>query len=42
MALSEASMADVKALDPDELAEFREALQYFDHLYATHGRANKA
>jgi hypothetical protein len=37
-ALSEASMADMKALDPAEVAEFREALEYFDQLYAKHGK----
>lgn len=37
--LSEASMADMKALDPGEVAEFREALEYFDQLYAKHGKA---
>lgn len=38
-ALSEASMADMKALDPAEVGEFREALEYFDQLYAKHGKA---
>jgi hypothetical protein len=37
--LSEASMADVKALSIDELAEFREALDYFDGLVTKHGKA---
>ena len=40
MALGEASMADMKALDPDEVTEFRDALQYFNDLYAKHGTAN--
>lgn len=35
-ALSEASMADVKALGADELAEFEEALGYFNDLVAKH------
>lgn len=38
-ALTEASMADMKALDPGEVGEFREALEYFDQLYAKHGKA---
>ena len=29
----------MKALDPGEVAEFREALEYFDQLYAKHGKA---
>jgi hypothetical protein len=37
--LSEASMADAKALSPEELAGFREALEYFDGLVAKHGKA---
>ena len=37
--LSEASMADVKALALDELKEFRESLDYFDGLVAKHGKA---
>jgi hypothetical protein len=37
--LSEASMADVKALSPEELEEFREAVDYFDGLVAKHGKA---
>ena len=37
--LSEASMADVKALALDELGEFREALDYFDGLVSKHGKA---
>jgi hypothetical protein len=36
-ALSEASMADMKALDTDEVAEFREALEYFNQLFDKHG-----
>ncbi len=39
-ALEESSMADVKALDPSEVAEFRSALEYFDGLYAKHGRSD--
>lgn len=35
--LAEANLADVKSLDPREVSEFREALEYFDHLYAKHG-----
>lgn len=38
-ALTEASMADVKALGPDELTEFREALEYFNGLVERHGKA---
>jgi hypothetical protein len=38
-ALEEASMADVKALDPDEVTAFRSALEYFDGLYEKHGKA---
>lgn len=37
--LSEASMADVKALEPGEVAEFHESLEYFEQLYAKHGRS---
>ncbi len=37
--LSEASMADVKVLELHELAEFREALEYFNELVAKHGKA---
>lgn len=37
-ALSETSMADMKALDPAEVTAFREALEYFDVLYAKHGK----
>jgi hypothetical protein len=37
--LTEASMADVKALSPDELVEFNEALGYFHDLVTKHGRA---
>jgi len=36
--LEEASMADIKVLDPDEVQAFRDALDYFDALYAKHGR----
>jgi hypothetical protein len=36
--LAEASMADMKSLDPAEVAEFREALDYFDQLFAKHGK----
>ena len=36
--LGEASMADMKALDPGEVVELREALEYFDQLYAKHGK----
>lgn len=36
--LSEASMADIKALAVDELNEFREALDYFDGLVSKHGK----
>jgi hypothetical protein len=36
--LEESSMADVKALEPDEVKAFREALEYFDGLYEKHGR----
>jgi hypothetical protein len=36
--LAEASMADMKALDPGEVAEFREALDYFNQLFEKHGR----
>ena len=35
--LSEASMADVRALNADELSEFREALDYFNELVEKHG-----
>lgn len=35
--LSEASMADMKVLQPDEVAEFREALEYFNQLFDKHG-----
>ncbi|MFN4297872.1 MAG: hypothetical protein ACK4FB_13655 [Brevundimonas sp.] len=35
--LAEASMADMKALDLDEVAAFREALAYFDQLFDKHG-----
>ncbi len=37
--LTEVSMADVKALAPDELAEFREALDYFNDLVVKHSKA---
>jgi hypothetical protein len=37
-ALEESSMADVKALEPDEVTAFREALEYFEGLYEKHGR----
>jgi hypothetical protein len=37
--LEEASMADVRVLDPSEVKAFREALDYFDSLYTRHGRA---
>lgn len=37
--LEEASMADVKVLEPGEVQAFRDALEYFDSLYAKHGRA---
>lgn len=36
--LSEASMADVKALEIDELKEFEEALGYFQELVQKHGK----
>lgn len=36
-ALAEASMADMKALDLGEVAEFKEALAYFDQLFDKHG-----
>jgi phage-related protein len=36
--LSEASMADVKALASDEISDFREALDYFDGLVAKHAK----
>lgn len=36
-ALSEASMADMKALGLTEVADFREALDYFEQLFAKHG-----
>ena len=36
-ALSEASMADMKALQQDEVSEFREALDYFNQLFDKHG-----
>ncbi len=35
--LSEASMADVKALDKDEMTDFQEALEYFNGLVERHG-----
>lgn len=38
LALSEASMADVKALNIDELSEFQEALDYFNELVEKHGK----
>jgi hypothetical protein len=38
-ALTEVSMADMKALDPNDVEEFREALEYFDQLYLKHGKA---
>ena len=31
-------MADVKVIDPAEVVAFRAALEYFDTLYAKHGR----
>ncbi|MDP9421392.1 MAG: hypothetical protein M3Q19_00920 [Pseudomonadota bacterium] len=37
--LEEASMADVKVLEPSEVKAFREALDYFEGLYTRHGRA---
>ena len=40
VALSEASMADVKALDHGEVGDFHEALEYFEQLYQKHGKAN--
>ncbi|MDR7033258.1 hypothetical protein [Mesorhizobium sp. BE184] len=39
ISLTEVSMADVKALDPSDVEEFREALEYFDQLYLKHGKA---
>lgn len=39
-ALTEASMADIKVLGSDEIAEFREALDYFNTLVERHGKAN--
>lgn len=36
LTLSEASMADVKALQPDEIGEFTEALDYFKGLLEKH------
>jgi hypothetical protein len=36
--LTEASMADVKELNPEEMADFREALGYFDELFTKHGK----
>jgi hypothetical protein len=36
--LSEASMADVKALTNEELGEFREAVEYFEGLVVKHGK----
>jgi len=38
-ALSECSMADVKALSLEELDDFREAAEYFEGLVAKHGKA---
>ena len=37
--LSEASMADVRAIEPEELADFDEALEYFKELVQKHGKA---
>jgi hypothetical protein len=37
--LSEASMADVRALQSDELTDFNEALDYFKMLVTKHGKA---
>jgi len=39
--LSEASMADVKTLSPEELTEFREAVDYFDGLVSKHGQKSR-
>lgn len=38
-ALSEASMADVKEVTQEELADFEEAVEYFRELMARHGKA---
>jgi hypothetical protein len=40
--LTEASMADVKALEPDEIAAFGEAREYFDALVEKHGKKEQA
>lgn len=37
-ALSEASMADVKAIGQEDLSEFNEAAEYFQELVAKHGK----
>ncbi|WP_027530111.1 hypothetical protein [Bradyrhizobium sp. WSM3983] len=37
--LTEASLADVKALPADEVSEFREALDYFNDLIGKHSKA---
>lgn len=38
-ALSEASMADVKTVTPEDLGEFQEAAEYFGGLITKHGKA---
>lgn len=40
--LTEASMADVKALEPAEIGAFTEAREYFDTLVEKHGKKGKA
>lgn len=38
-ALSDASRSDMLALTPDEVADFRAAVGYFDDMYLKHGKA---